>query len=269
MSEEFFFESYNAKKAEKVKTEYYHACTTEYGRLLEKISELPFSNIWVAKELCKKLPENCVLHLGILNSLRSWNFFETSRSILGYSNTGGFGIDGIASTLIGASLASPEKLFFCVLGDLAFFYDMNSIGNRHIGKNIRILVINNGIGTEFKNYSHPAARFDENANLYMAAGGHYGNKSITLLRDYTKSLGFDYISASTKAEFADVVPKFVDPAIGEKPIFFEIFTDSRNESDALKIMNNLESTSSNIAKNMMKEILGEKGVHTLKKLIRG
>ena len=64
------------------------------------------------------------------------------------SNTGGFGIDGILSTLVGASLADKEKLFFAILGDLAFFYDMNVAGNRHVGNNIRILFINNGKGTE-------------------------------------------------------------------------------------------------------------------------
>ena len=268
MSEEFFFENYNKKK-NVINTEYYNACTEEYDRLLKKIPELPFSNAWIAKTLCTKLPENSALHLGILNSLRSWNFFEISKSISGYANTGGFGIDGSASTLIGASLASPGKLFFCVLGDLAFFYDLNSIGNRYVGNNLRILVINNGIGTEFKNYSHPAARFAEDADLYMAAGGHYGNKSATLLRDYTKALGFEYLSASNKEEFADVVEKFVAPDIGDKPVFLEVFTDSQDESDALKTLNNLEISGVNKAKHMAKEILGEKGVATLKKIIGG
>ena len=50
-----------------------------------------------------KLPENSVLHLGILNSLRSWNFFEVPTSVSAYSNVGGFGIDGGVSSLIGAS----------------------------------------------------------------------------------------------------------------------------------------------------------------------
>lgn len=267
MSEEFFFENYN-RKSEKRDTEYYRACMKEYRFLLGKIPDLPFSNAWVAKNLCDKLPENSVIHLGILNSLRSWNFFETSKSILGYANTGGFGIDGIASTLIGASLASPEKLFFCFLGDLAFFYDLNSIGNRYVGKNLRILVINNGIGTEFKNYSHPAARFGEAADLFMAASGHYGNKSLTLLRDYTRALGFKYLSASTKEEFVHETEEFVDANIGDKPIFFEVFTNSQDESNALKILNNLEISGSNLAKNMAKEILGEKGVSVLNRIIK-
>lgn len=54
---------------------------------------------------------------------------------------GGFGIDGNMSSLLGASLIDPQKICFCILGDLAFFYDMNVLGNRHVGKNIRILLV--------------------------------------------------------------------------------------------------------------------------------
>ena len=77
-------------------------------------------------------------------------FFETHSSITGFCNTGGFGIDGIMSSFIGASFMTKNKLYFCVIGDLAFFYDMNVLGNRHIKSNIRIMLINNGKGTEFR-----------------------------------------------------------------------------------------------------------------------
>ena len=48
----------------------------------------------------------------------------------------GFGIDGNMSALLGASLAKSDKLYFGVIGDLAFFYDMNCLGNRHVGSNL-------------------------------------------------------------------------------------------------------------------------------------
>lgn len=74
----------------------------------------------------------------------------TQGTVTGYSNTGGFGIDGSLSTVIGAALCHPDRLYYCVLGDLAFFYDMNALGNRHVPSNIRILVVNNGLGFEMK-----------------------------------------------------------------------------------------------------------------------
>ncbi len=48
-------------------------------------------------------------------------FFDVDKSVSTYCNVGGFGIDGIMSTLIGASLVDQTKLYFAVLGDLAFF----------------------------------------------------------------------------------------------------------------------------------------------------
>lgn len=78
------------------------------------------------------------MQFSILNSLRIWNFFHISSSIECYSNVGAFGIDGGLSTLIGQSLAT-DKLCFIIVGDLAFFYDMNALSIRHVSNNVRIL----------------------------------------------------------------------------------------------------------------------------------
>ena len=65
---------------------------------------------------------------------------------------------------------------------------MNVLGNRHVGRNVRILLVNNGKGTEFRNYMHPGAAFGEAADDYIAAAGHYGNKSRQLVRHYAEDL---------------------------------------------------------------------------------
>lgn len=240
----------------------------ECVKVSAKIPELPFSNIWIAQLTAAKLPEGCALHLGILNSLRSWNFFETPDTIAGYSNTGGFGIDGGVSSLIGASLANREKLYFGIIGDLAFFYDMNVIGNRHVGNNVRIMLINNGRGTEFRNYNHPAERFGNNADAYMAAAGHFGNKSHLLVKHYAEDLGYEYMSASKKEEYMAHMERFITPQITDRPMLFEVFTDSADESKALEIMNHLETSPEGAAKDMARKILGPSGVQTLKKILK-
>ena len=204
--------------------------------LRERMPELPFSNIWISKVTSQIIPDNSTVHFGILNSLRAWNFFEISESVSAYCNVGGFGIDGGVSTLIGASFADESKLYFGFFGDLAFFYDMNALGNRHIGNNVRIMVINNGKGTEFRNYSHPAAVIGDEADAYVAAAGHYGNKSMTLLCHYAEDLGFKYFSARNKEEFNENIEEFTDPQIKPYPILMEVFTDSEYESTALKII---------------------------------
>lgn len=249
------------------KENYLKVCEKEYDEVFDKIPELPFSNVWLAQHTAHRLPEDSVLHLGILNSLRSWDYFRLPRRVRSYSNVGGFGIDGILSTLIGASLVNKDKLYFAVLGDLAFFYDMNAIGNRHIGNNVRILLVNNGRGTEFRNYDHPGAMFGEESDKYIAAAGHYGNKSKNLVRHYAQDLGFEYLTASDKNDYLHQVERFLTPEITDKPMLFEVFTDSKDESDALEIIQHLVIDSTVAAKDIARNVLGEKGIKTLKNIL--
>lgn len=239
MTEEEFFSAY-AKNADKPQeTSYYKNARASLDNILKQIPELPFSNIWLAKQTAPLLPPRSSLHLAILNSLRAWNFFECHSTITRFSNVGGFGIDGCASSFIGASLASPDKLFFAVIGDLAFFYDMNSMGNRYVGKNLRIMLVNNGVGTEFKMYTHYAYRFGDEANPFIAGAGHFGNKSRDLVKHYAQDLGFEYIYAENKQDFMRNLRHFVSPKKLPKSIIFEVFTDHKDESEALRIMKNI------------------------------
>lgn len=266
MNEQSFFRQYLSDSALQ-KEQLYTECCDEYEQLAQSIPELPFSNPWIAKKLTPLLPKDCVLHLGILNSLRSWNFFKIDESVRVYSNTGGFGIDGGISSLVGASLANKDKLYFGVLGDLAFFYDMNAAGNRFVDRNVRILLVNNGTGTEFKIYNHPAASFGSDTDYFMAAAGHFGNKSPQLVKGYAQSLGFRYLSASTKEEFEVVYEEFICPKMAEHPIIFEVFTNHEDESEAIKIIQNLEVDLEGSAKKIIKGIIGQENASKLKKLL--
>lgn len=268
MDEMIFFKNYLNEKHDENNISYYDEWKKEYSKLYGKISDdIPFSNIWIAKNTVSKLPESSTLHLGILNSLRSWNFFEISDTIDCYSNTGGFGIDGVVSSLIGASLVNMNKLYFCVVGDLAYFYDLNATGNRHIGNNLRILLINNGEGTEFKNYNHKGAQFGEDTDEYIAAARHYGNQSKDLVRHYAQDLGFKYLKATTKNEYLENLDEFVDNKI-ERPILFEVFTYNKDESNALYIVNHLEKNLKGSAKELVKKTIGQKGINQIRKIIK-
>lgn len=270
MPEHVFFSRYTKQKsATPVANSYVADCQSILNQVRSKIpQELPFSNIWLASKLAPKLPANSVIHFGILNSLRTWNFFDLPVNVSSASNVGGFGIDGILSTIIGASLVNPERLYFTVLGDLAFFYDMNAIGNRHVGNNVRILMVNNGKGTEFRQYNHHASYFGDAADEFVAAAGHYGNKSPTLVKHYAENLGFEYLSAKNKTEFEQVYQRFISAKPTNKPMVFEVFTDSQDESDALAIMHRLEQSQSSKAKQMTKKLLGQRGIRILKKLLK-
>lgn len=270
MPELAFFNHYASDEGELLDS-FLKNCEEEYDSVVSQIPELPFSNGWIAQHTAPHIPEHSTVHLGILNSLRNWNYFRFPASVRSNSNVGGFGIDGIVSTLVGASLADKDRLYFAVIGDLAFFYDMNSIGNRHVGNNVRIMLINNGKGTEFTNYNHPGAMFGEETNLFIAAAGHYGNKSPKLVRHYAEDLGFEYLTASNKDEYMKVVDKFLNPKITDKPILFEIFTDSKDESDAIELLHHSivdqSMKTKQAIKSTLKNTIGQKGVDTLKSLL--
>ncbi|GLU52717.1 2-succinyl-5-enolpyruvyl-6-hydroxy-3-cyclohexene-1-carboxylate synthase [Dyadobacter frigoris] len=266
MPEQNFFKHYTKNIAREANG-YLNFCKNHLNDLSAKIPELPFSNIWMASQIAHKIPSSARIHLGILNSLRSWNFFEISNSVLSSSNVGGFGIDGVVSTLIGASFANKNKLFFGVLGDLAFFYDMNVIGNRHVGNNLRILLVNNGTGTEFRQSNHLGSQFGEDADQFIAAGGHFGQKSPILVKHYAQDLGFEYLSASNKLEFEQFSEQFLFAEITDKPILFEVFTNSKDESEALEKMMNIEENMKSKVKNVAKQVLGENSFNMFKKVM--
>lgn len=238
MPEKIFFSHY-IKENVGTGNDYWTMLHSLHAQLVQQMPEsLPFTNIWIARFLSKLIPDNSSIHLGILNSLRSWNLFEIPSSVTESCNVGGFGIDGGMSSLIGASLVNPNKLYFGVFGDLAFFYDMNVLANRHVGKNVRILLINNGCGSEFRLYSHPASQFGEDANDFIAAAGHYGNQSRNLVKHYAQDLGYKYLSANNKEEFIQQSARFVDTHFSQS-VIFEVFTEASNESKALMMIRNI------------------------------
>lgn len=239
----------------------------KYNQLIESVPEMPFSNLWMAQQITKKLPSGSRLHLGIRNSLRSYDYFNVPADVNVFCNTGGFGIDGGVSSLIGASMMHKDKLFYGVFGDLLFFYDMNSLGNRDVNPNLRILVVNNGLGQEFKNYSCGASNFGEETDPYIAARGHFGNQSKVLIKAYAEALGFKYLTATNKEEFEKACKEFVDPTIGDKPILFEAFTHTADENEALKLITMISSKSKIM--NKAKTILQNDGFQGVKGFLKG
>lgn len=272
MSELEFFNHYNSSETTNVALFNEYRKEQRYGeeKLEGIIDDLPFSNAWIAAKTERHLPVNCELHLGIQNSLRFWNFFPIDNSIWVFSNVGGFGIDGSLSSLIGASLCNPNKLFYCVLGDLAFFYDLNSLGNRHIGNNIRILLVNNGKGTEFKLEGNPGYLFGDRTDEFIAAGGHYGNKSKLLVKHYAEDLGFEYLSADSKEDYLSLLPEFLVSG-PKKSMILEVFTDSTDEDKALKMIRGCMASDIDLAngkmKKTVKKIIGENNVKRIKNII--
>jgi 2-succinyl-5-enolpyruvyl-6-hydroxy-3-cyclohexene-1-carboxylate synthase len=267
MREIEFFEHY-AEETDEPKVGHLHKCLAYLDDIRKEVPDLPFSNIWIASKMAHRIPDGSAIHFGILSSLRAWNFYELPPNGTGMANVGGFGIDGGVSSLIGASFSNKDKLYYGVIGDLAFFYDMNALGNRHVGHNVRLLLVNNGKGTEFKHSFQPAASFGDAADTFVAAEGHFGNKSRTLVKNFAGDLGYEYISASNKQEFEEVYERFLKNEATDRSIVFEVFTNDKEEARALDLVCDLRKDAKNEMKMLARQALGAKGVGALKKVMK-
>ena len=134
MTDDLFFEHYWKLNSVQPRCTHFEYLKNELNKIKSNIKNIPFSNIWLAKEIAPRIPEGASIHFGILNSLRAWNFFELPNRVTSFCNVGGFGIDGCLSSLIGASMVDAKKLYFGIFGDLSFFYDMNVLRNSPLGE---------------------------------------------------------------------------------------------------------------------------------------
>ena len=207
--------------------DYYQQIKTE----AEKVSypELPLSMPLICQNFAKFIPENSSLHLAILRPLEFMTSQELPKSVDVMCNVGGFGIDGPLSAAFGQSLADKNRKVFCFIGDLAFFYDMNILGNRDLKKNFRILLENNNESHVMRSNPVLNDNFGDKCKVMVSAGGHYINGA----KGWVESCGFKYMSARTKEEFLAQIDDFCNKDF-DKPVLFEVFTTLENNLEANK-----------------------------------
>lgn len=184
------------------------------------IDELDYTNILAIREVVERIPTDSILHLSINDSIRITNFFQLAEGVRVYSNIGTHGIDGCLSSLLGQAAASPDRQAFLVIGDLAFFYDMNAMRLRHIGKNVHILLINNRGGEEF--YYNRMWK-NEASDLHTCA------RHATKAEGWVREVGFRYLRANDKVSLSEALDAFFD----EGPVLLEVFSEMSSDAAAL------------------------------------
>lgn len=165
-----------------------------------------YNQKYTIEALMKGIPENSLLHIGIGNTVMYTNIYPLKTNVEVYCNMGTNGIDGCASTYMG-HVAATDKLAFLAIGDLSFFYDMNSVFNKNLKPNIRIFMSNNDGAGLLRDLQSPAITHEHHV----------------VARDYVRSLGFYYLSAVNKEEYEEALKIFLSKDVN-KPIFFEVFT---------------------------------------------
>lgn len=184
--------------------------------------DFPYSHVYAIKEVVEKIPSDSILHLSINDSIRIANFFKLNSNIKTYANIGTHGIDGCLSSFLGQA-AAVDKPSFLVIGDLAFFYDMNALRLRHIGNNVHILLINNEGGSEFY-FNH---MWKNNASDLHTTARHH-----TKAEGWVRSNNFIYLSAHDKESLGAALQKFMRDDL-DAPVFLEVFTEMKADSDVI------------------------------------
>ncbi len=151
------------------------------------------------------VPKDSILHLGVGKVFIECRKFHIDPTVKVYCNMGTNGIDGCTSTFLGAA-SCTDKMCYLIVGDLSFFYDMNSIWNKFPKKNVRILLINNKGSGLLRVH-----------NLKGIAASHN-----TSAKGWVESNNFKYMSASTKEEFDAKIKSFVLDE-SDQALFFEVF----------------------------------------------
>lgn len=187
-----------------------------------KYPEFSYSHVKAIKMVVENIPEESILHLSINDSIRITNFFKLKRNIKTYANIGTHGIDGCLSSFLGQAV-STNKPAFLVIGDLAYFYDMNATRLRHIKPNVHILLINNDGGSEF--YFNRMWK-DKYSDLHTTA------RHKTKAQAWVESNNFAYLSAHDNESLEKSVKKFLNEDFN-KPVFLEVFTEMKTDSDEI------------------------------------
>mgnify|MGYP005808481727 FL=1 len=185
-----------------------------------KIPEFEYSNLYATQKLMNQIPKNSILNLGNSTTIRLAQYFDLDPSIQVYCNRGVNGIDGCMSTYIGQT-AVTNKLSFLIIGDLTFFYDMNALWNRYVGKNVRIMLINNSGAALF--------HFNQGLKNFPTLNENVAAEHNAIAKGWVESLNIKYLSSKNKEEFDNNLEIFLDEKI-DKPIIFEVFT--KKEEDA-------------------------------------
>lgn len=185
----------------------------------------PFSSLYVGRRLAETIPSGALLHLAVLNSIRVVQLQTSSRNdVTTYANVGALGIDGCLSSFLGQAAANRRRLAYCLIGDLSFFYDMNAAGMRSVSANVRIILLNNGGGSEFHYYM--GKRAIPTIDRFICAENE---RTATA---WMSSLGYTCFAARSTEEVDAALLQMSQES--DAPMFLEVFTNMDEDATIVK-----------------------------------
>ncbi|MDR2389367.1 MAG: 2-succinyl-5-enolpyruvyl-6-hydroxy-3-cyclohexene-1-carboxylic-acid synthase [Tannerellaceae bacterium] len=186
--------------------------------------EAEYSDLAACGALLRAMDDHACLQLSNSSSVRLAQLFRPAANHLRiHANRGTSGIDGCLSTAVGQACVNPG-LTFLVIGDLAFFYDMNILWNRRLPPRLRILLNNNGGGGIFPTLPGFVPTPEARQHILV--------RHSQSARSWAESQGLAYLGVSNQQELQDAIPPFVSPE-GNQPMLMEVFTSQEKNTEVL------------------------------------
>jgi len=219
-----FFKNLSENIEEEKDKPFYNLWKSFSEKIASPENNIPFSDLFVTGQFIKLLPENSKLHLASSSTVRNAQLFDLKQSIEVYSNRGVNGIESTLPSVIG--FASVYKgIVYLIIGDLSFFYGLNSLWNISHIKNLRILLVNNGGGGIF--HLLPGLNKSSSLKEYVSAGHN------TQAEKWIEASGLHYISASDKDELENGLSLLMNEEFGQS-IIMEAHTDMETSKNVFR-----------------------------------
>lgn len=158
--------------------------------------------------------------------VRYCQLFDPLKNVDYFCNRGTSGIDGSSSTAVGAAYVNKEKIHVLITGDVSFFYDSNALWNKYLGKNLRIILINNSGGGIFRIIPGPST--SPQRDDYFEATHQTKADGIC------KSFNIHYQHVDSTFGLRTVLTEFFSETLNQRPKLIEIQTPREINADILE-----------------------------------
>jgi 2-succinyl-5-enolpyruvyl-6-hydroxy-3-cyclohexene-1-carboxylate synthase len=192
---------------------------------VEFLDHVEFSDLQVFDYIFQYLPERSILHMANSSVVRYCQLFDPIPSIDYYGNRGTSGIDGSTSTAVGASVANQEKIHVLITGDISFFYDSNALWNNYLGKNLRVILINNSGGGIFRIIPGPST--SPQRDTFFEATHETNAEGLC------NSFNVNYQAVNSIFALQTVLTDFFTESLNQRPKIVEIFTPREKNAEVL------------------------------------
>lgn len=224
-----------AKKMEKLQS--HNVDVPDYGLVWNRLREgmkrdfssVPWSDLKALHMVLGALPEQTNLFLSNGTSVRYGQIIPYRLTHATYGNRGVSGIEGCASTAVGASMKYPG-LTCLITGDMSFGYDTAGLASGLESPAMRIVVLDNGGGDIFRFI--PATKSLPIREEFLCADREV---PVGLLAD---AYGWIYFYADSEESLAETLDEFFDESV--RPCILHIDTRAvkYNSEILTKYLNN-------------------------------